>query len=758
MPARSFGHGSLRRRARRWAHSPVAPSRLGGGGAAGGPFLPDVFPGGRQSIEAAFGADLDGDPAAWPWVQIAAQWDPGGDVRIGYGGEVARPAPAAFSAKLRNDQSNGGDWTLGNTYSRWWPNLRENTPIRARLDVGSGPVDVFNGYLTGVPQHRGPAGKNFVTLNAHGYLRRLTRGQGPPFSALRKAIKKTLPEAYWPLEKGAGSTIGASAVEGVPDMIVTAGKVGFGAGDADLPASLPLATFSSEGIAGQLTGVLPPVYTTNFLGETSWRVEFVTKFGALDTGDYISMIDWNVTGTVERWNLRAEPQAEGGLQLQYTSPGGSGNFPSNVGIDDGEWHQIRVDAVQSFGDIAYSVQIDGEEVISGTFVGTNGNVTVVIVNYDLNPGVGVPTLGHLAVWQPYNSTVDTLDAFHAHTGETVAERMARLADDANVRLTVVGDAPDLMGPQRPGTFLEVLQDAIDVDRGALFDGLDPGLTYYTRLSAYSRPAALTLDASRGDFLGPLDGEHDDRDRINTYTARDPFTGGDRTHEREDGDLGTDAVGTYDDSGEYRVFDLDQLDQLAAFRTGAGTVPGLRWPTLTFQLAKPSTSRLAQRWLEARPLDRIDALGITTGSNPDRSLLLRGWRLRWNSKIFEVTANVGPYDAYAVTSLGDDAGTDDEFLGWLDVDTVVTAAELAAGGTSVTVTVTGTVLTNATTPSPSYADDIDGLYVNIDGMRVGVTAITGSASPQTLTLVGADVLRPVPIGTAVTAWDPVVLGL
>lgn len=719
------------------------------------PFLSDVFPFARQSVEAAFDADPNADPDTWSWTDITryVQWTPGVRIRIGYTDEALRPLAAGLGAVLRNDQAGGGDWTLGNALSPLQPHVRENLPIRARIDLGSGPTDRICAFLTGVSPVRNADGAlSLVKLEANGYLRRLKQGKSTPFSALRKSIDRSAPRAYWSLEQGAGATVGASAVAGVPAMTITNGTVDFGASSADLPSSLPVAQFSN---GGQLVSTIPPRAAT---ADVSWRVEFITKMSPITAGNYISIIDWNTTNTVERWNITASPVAAGGLRLQYTSATiGGAAFNSSFSIDDGEWHQVRIDADQSGGNIALVVKVDNAIVINTTLAATIGDVTTVTVNFDPDPDAAVSTLGHLAVWDPFDSTEDTYLAFRGHAGETVAERLARISTEAGVRLEVIGDADDLMGPQRAAAYLDLVQDAIDVDGGALFDGLTWGLTYYTRQSAYSRPAALTLDAAAGDFLGPLEGRHDDSGRVNVYTASDPYTGADATFTQEDGDLGTDMVGEAPSSGDHRVNDIAQLDQIAAFQVGRGTVGGVRWPALVVQFAKAPTSGKAQQWLDTRPLDRIDALGISLGSNPDRRLVLRGWSEWWNSKQLQVTLNTAPYDAYAVTVLAEDAGDTGDFLGWLEVDEVHTITALAAGDTSLDVRVTGSVLTN---PSVStYADDIDGLYINLDGLKVGVTAISApTGTVQTLTLVSADVLRAVQTGSPVSAWYPVTIGL
>jgi hypothetical protein len=726
----------------------------------GWPLLDDVFPDARQIVEAAFGARLDANVNLWDWTDITSpyvQWNPGVDITINtLSSSAARstPIPSSLTVVLLNNQPNGGDFTLGNAMSQFWPGIVENTPIRARVDIGGGESVRFFGYATSWSPTRGPGGLNLVRLTAHGIGRRVAKGKSVAFSALRKSIERAQPSAYWSLEKGSGGTVGASALAGRPDMTVTAGMVNFGAADDSLPSSLPLAQFSRDGVAGQLTGAIPTAYTSG----SDWSLEFVFKAPALGTGAFIIMMHWNVLGTIDLWDVVATPVAAGGLTLRYiNTAGGLATYTSGVAVDDNAWHHVRVDCQQTAG-IAVQLTLDGEQIISQSTTGTNGGITTVVVNPTSDADSSMPSGGHIAVWNgPRPNTEDTYAAFGGHAGETITERMTRLALEAGVTLEILGDAGDLMGPQRAGALLDLWQDAIDVDGGILVDGLGPGYTYFTRQRSYSRAASLELESAQGDFPGPLEGDHTDNDRVNVYTARDPLTNADRTYEITDGQLGSDQAGRYDTGGDFRINTVDQLDQLAAFKAGLGTVPGLRWPQLTFQLAKPTTSRLAQRWLDTLPSDRIDAFGIDTGTNPNRRLLLRAWREQWNSKLWTVTVGVWPYDGYAVTLLAADTGDTGEFVGWLDLDAAATTdALLPAGGTSVSVT----TATPMTYPAVStYADDLLGLYINLDGLKVAVLAISAPVGfQQTLTLNGADVLRDIPANTTVSAWNPVVLGL
>lgn len=808
----------------RWRRRPIrrVPPLVGERG--GGAFLPDVFgTNARQWIRAAPGADLNADPATWQWVDLAppyVQWTPGCTVTIGYKGEAPRLIPAEFTAKLRNDQANGGYFTLDNPLSPI--PMRENTPIWALLDVGNGPTTRFFGYATSLtPVESAGRREAFVNLTAHGVSRRLTQGSSVPLSPMYRwhmlsgsyptDTNEGWPDAdqgyhgladhYWPIEEGSGAVRAANAIDPrYPLIPAGTGQVPQFGADRYLPGVAALARFntgSTLAVNFPLLRIGGRIESFDGFSIKGTRIQFLVRVEEGTQQQLRDSLGTLVDSTIGRLltiNLAGNGSAEkitiffdndpasvtGGLVLfadTFNSAGTSAGGGRIGGTTDIQWERgayitldivdVGVDMEIRFGVIPLTVSPSSglpESAVTPYLTQTLSSINIVgVTGFIIGEGeyLGGAAVGQLSI---YNSAGGAFPERYPHAllgrpGDTVAERLYRLGVEGGVHIEIVGDPSDIpMGPQSVATYTDLLAECANVDLGVLLDGLGPGYTYIARSHSYSRAASLTLDYAQGDLL-QANGVHDDQQRVNDYTATSG-AGSSQRFVQPDGPLGTDTVGTYDSGGstEHRAaFDGD-LYQIAAWKVGQGTVPGLRYPALKFNLAKLSTSRLAQRWLDTLPADRIDALGIAQYPTADRSFLLRGWTERWNSKVFEVFTSLIPYDGYGVVTLAPDAGGTDEFLGWLDVDTVTTAAELAAGGTSVVVTVVGPVLTNATTPSPTYADDLVGLYVNLDGMRVGVTAITGSASPQTLTLTGTDVLRAVPIGAPVTAWTPARLGL
>lgn len=756
----------------------VSPAHLLGlGGNAGGAFLPDVFgAAGRQIVEAAFGADPEGDPGAWVWTDITrhVQWNPGVTTTIGYtSAETTKLTPASFTADLRNDQTGGGTYTLGNANSVLYPYVRENVPIRASLDVGTGTFVRFAGYATGWSPRRGPGGERFVRLLANGVSRRLGQRAGAKRSPMRRAYDYAAvqPVGYWPLEDGRGSTVSYDVIGNAPSQ-----TGGFGALSVDDAGATTFGTATlGDGSA----------LVANIAG--GWNLDLNLPYGVVATGTAALEFSLNAgttvrSGTNMTCGLRLNPYLAarhlaftvhltdaGAVELKwyeqdaaFTTLAGPTTIYSagSENIFDGAPRMLQLLLVASGGtNVAWSLYENDALLSSGTispsFAGAMNAPPWRSMSLSTAAANSTAAIGHVGVWN-MDPGRGRYAALLGHRSETPTARLLRTCAEQNISIDIIGDSDMPMGPQPIATITEILDDAVRADQGLLYDGLTFGYTYVARTSLYSTAPALTLvSGSIGDLVGKVEGEHSDRDRVNDFTA----TNGDglsRRHVREDGDLGTAMVGTYDDGGEYNVDGIDALAQMAAWRTGQGTVPGLRWPRLTFVLTKPATSTKATAWLACTPGVRIDVDGIDLGTNPDRSLMLRGWTETWNSKIFDVRANLAPFDAYAVSTFAEDDGDGDEFLGWLEVDMVTTRADLAAGGTSVEVDVTGTVLTNPA--APDYADDIDGLYINLDGLRVGVTGIAGTASPQTISVTGADVTRAVPAGSSVSAWNPAMIGL
>lgn len=766
-----------------------------GGVAGGSQFLPDLFGGnGRQSVEMAFGADLTQHPDFWPWVDVTSDvlWASGVNCTIGRSPEAITATPAAFNCVLKNNQPNGGDYTIGNALGARWPNIKENTPIRARLDIGTGAVTRFYGFATNwKPAWDVDRSYAIVNFSANGILRRLKQGRSFPKSALRRVFEEatTPPVAYWPLEDISGSISAASAVVNGAPMLAAGG------GTASAAIEFGVAQGRTQGIftgfevtkvatnsfvslksGGSLTAALP-VGTG-----TTWTIQF-TAFSWAYTGfagTNIVLARWFTPGgSFIRWDV-VQSSLTGGIELiAYNSAGAATTLcTSNFAPVDEYQHMVIVAQNGANVDTTlWTARVITAGLIGSIDTDSRAGTLAFPINITINPdratATGSPIVGsenqstdirfgHLGVWYgeaPYAfavaTSVDTemiYSPWAGYVGESVTERLTRLCRKANIFLDCIGPAKIPMGPQPSATLVDLLADCERSDRGVMYDGLNAGVTYYTRMAAYSNVASLVIDAGDGMVLSPLLTEADDLGRINQFIASSP-TGGEQTYEQISGDLGTDTVGVYDSSGTFSMIEDEVLRETAAWVVYQGTVRGIRYPALSMQIAKPATSVIAQQWLDTRLFYRVDVLSLEpNGVEPDKSFLLRGWTERWDSLRWKVDLQISPYGVWNVVTLADELADNSEFVLHLDTDNSTLAADVLTGATSFDVnTISGPIWITT-------ADDVDGLYVIISGLKVRVTAITGASSPQTFTIDPATVLKSLPAGSPVSVWQPPVLGL
>lgn len=773
----------------------ATPLPLAGVG-AGGDFLTDVFPNGRQSIEFAFGADLSADFNTWSWVDLTprGQWDPGVTISpMGASDEADSTQPAGMTLDLLDPDEN---LVVGNAHSIYWPNVKENTPVRARLDIGNGLSTRFFGYVNGFTPVRDESGNLLlVRVSASGRRRQIEQGQSPAESALRRHILRSglPPRAYWSLEDDVSATSGASAVDGVGPMLADANTnasgVVFG---SDLGRVQPpytgyeIAAVGSKPLpslrqGGRLSAAIPAQAGT----PSGYTMVFVGRANAFTgvAGSDIVLFQWLTPGaSFVRWEV-VNRSDDGDTDLVAYDEAGTATILANAGIRLLDLFAYRVNVLDAGGGNVQAIlritaaRSTGEAGIVdfSTVAGTLAWPTFVAANathatLDGSEIAGSENLtsdivvGHVAFWNVGSGapvlTVSSVDPdtgrnispWTGWVGESATARLRRECGYENVPIEIIGNSGiEPMGFQRALSFLELIDECQVADVGLLLDGLNPGFLYVTRTSAYSLPASLTLDAALAQFNQPRPA-HDDQGRINDFTASQP-DGTSGQHVRTDGALGTDDVGTYNDSDTVNLADATDLVQYAAWRTNLGTNAGvraLRYPSLTMQLAKPNTALIAQDWLDLLPMRRVDAVNMN-GAIPSLAQLLRGWTEHWNSKQWDVSLVLTPYDPWRVLVLAATTGDSDPFLGWLDTDDSTLATAAAIGATSLSVAINeGDLWSTAVDDFPQV--------VEIAGIPVTVTAIAGAASPQTFTVTGSTVTKALPAGSAVSVYHPVVLGL
>lgn len=698
------------------------------------------------AIEVAWGADLAADPAGWTWTDITGdvRHEQGIRTKHGSGDEASVSQPASCSMTLDNTS---GRYSLGGM-SPSWPNVRRNTPVRVRVDGGGGYEVLFQGGATVWKPQWDTTGRDAtVALTAHGTLRRLAQGTAPVVSSLRRAIlDRSDVVGYWPCEDGADATEIRSGLPGHPPMYFTNATPAFGtSGRFACSAALPVLR------TARLVGVLP-AYTHT--GEVMVRqlLDFPTS-GLFDGGVILRI--YMPTGTAAFWDISY--YTGGGLRLQaYTAAFTEVEDSGTVGFDvDGRALRLQLELVQDGGDVDWRLATLGLGVsVGAVFVGTLPGHTIGRVDtIEPNPNLNLDQLGvgQYTVHDDITSLFDDRVEFNAFFGEVSADRIARLCVENGIAVTELAapgtmndQAADVVGAQRPKTLVELLRDTEAAGGGLITDGRGPGVVWMTRRRRYSEAAAatLTVDAAAGELTPPFAPVDDDQVQRNKVTATREG-GGSATYEDVDGPTGTAAIGDYDEQiTVVTAYDV-ALPQFAAWRVHLGRSTEYRYPVLQLDLARDPA--LIGDWLAVTSGSRIDVVGadsVRLLPSPTVALIVEGYEQTISKLRWDVTVACSPAEVRLVAELDDSA-----LPLRLDPTSSTLAASASVGATSLSVATSGPLWTTSGAHVP--------MTIDVAGIAVTVTAISGAGSPQTFTVTGSTVTKALPAGSVVVpAASPV----
>ncbi len=230
-------------------------------------------------------------------------------------------------------------------------------------------------------------------------------------------------------------------------------------------------------------------------------------------------------------------------------------------------------------------------------------------------------------------------------------------------------------------------------------------------------------------------------------------------------LGVNTIGLYGDSVTINVnqnqsglfsgpLGVKALTDQAGWRVHENTIEGYRYPSLN--VAFHHSPALLPSWLALGLLGRVDVTNVasvyTQMLNAPVSLLVQGMTWTITQFLLSVSANCSPYEPWRVTQLAQTSGDTSEFLCHLDSASSSLAASVDAGATSLSVQTTGGF--------PLWSTDADDVpfTIKVGGLSVTVTAVSGSSSPQTLTVDPATITKTIAAGSAVTVWQETAITL
>ena len=711
------------------------------------------------TIRAAFGADVSADPSTWTWTDITSYWETSEPVSVSDGRSEGATQAEASEATLTLDATDGA-LMPEDPRSPYWPWVDVGTPVWMVLDAGAGALDLVQGFISALtPTWPGKSrALCWVRVTVRGILDQLGRGESPLKAPLLRAVLGDAPVAYWPLDDGRDATSMASALPSSAPMSMM-GSPGLAAVDGPAGAATDYVKIVSGGArAGEISSSI------SMQDLEYWEIEVWIYVSGMSPssidpsydGDQRTILSWTTTGTYKNWRLVATYAGTGALSpgpninlwYQTSADAGTAYGMQSVPLTLGVWHHIRIRS-QTISGTQYSYRwFDGVQ-NGSSFSGTSAGVITYVTSQVMTSyggvsgevyerGIQIAALAHLAVYN--TATSDHYPAGLGFAGEAASDRVVRLCAEEGVRVAVTSSSSEPMGPQASSTFLSLLRECEATDGGRLSE-YDFGLRYRPRSSLYNQAVALSLSGTAKEVSDPFAPTKDLQRRRNEWKISRP--NGSSAVYADKADQKT--RGRLDDSATINVATDGALLHHAEWRTGIGTTPGMRYPSLSVDLGRHPG--LIAAWQALQLGDRVQAVNLVQQHPRDaidqlvegRRQTLRG-RTAW-----AVTLITSPARPYTVMVIGDIA------LGRLDTST--SALAVGATATAVTLlveTISGPLLTTTAAYPGDFPFDAD-----LDGERVTVTAITGATSPQTVTVVRAvnGVIKSHLAGRPLRLWQP-----
>ncbi|MFI6681870.1 hypothetical protein [Kribbella sp. NPDC050470] len=689
--------------------------------------------------------EIETSPGVWTNITSDVRQSSGVSISRGRSDEQPQAGPQRLSFTLNNRD---GKYSPRNPLSTLFGVIGRNTPVRCKIDNSA--FTRFYGEISAwPPRWNENHADNFVQIEAYGLLRRLGQGQPTVSNALRDwVLAQSTLFAYYPLSGGEETIYSQNIAPGKSGSFIGSTNAVFKYG-VDMGAA-----WLGTGLEINATGDIPYMQGTGNAIGTTVALDFV--FQSLAMG----VLDVQIWPNLDEiWQLRLNTSGDAGTTQVSWNDGNGGVTTSTAtaavaALQDTELHTCRFELRQVAGPtVEWYTYIDGELIETST-MGLTQNLTrcpIFRFHYSRFVNQTYVNVAHLALWADNTAAnipdvQDFHDAAMAYSGETAIDRITRVATDGNISIITVGTAAESMpmGPQFTETRLEQIRDVESTDMGILFETRNaPGLTYLSRASLYNQTAAFTLDYAAGQVFPPLEPVDDDQVTRNDVTATRRDGGSDR-YTVDEGPLSTedppDGVGRYETSVTVNPETDGFLQGIAAWVANIGTLDRARWPSVTVNLNSPNiSSGLADTIKDAEIGQRFVITNMDEAFvYDDVSLIIVGYSETITPFIHTITFNCMPAEPYTVA--------------------VYDTARYDADGSTLTSNITSTATSLSATKSGTTLWTTDGTQMPFDirvgGERLRVTAVSGSSSPQTLTVTRSinQVVKAHTAGTAIELWD------
>jgi hypothetical protein len=745
--------------------------------------LDQQFPGGglRLVVEAAFGANLTGDPNTWAWTDITTDVEIGNNrkIMITVGKQDARStsSPAQMTLTLNNRQNAYSK----SPFSSNWPNVRRGLPVRVRAVFGgddvAGSKKLFQGRAVSLQPGFDVTGRwAVVTLTAAGTLRRLGQGNQPLLSTLRQytpGVSNLV--AYWPLEDPTGAIAFAPAGPLGAAPMTSIGAVSAHS-NTTIVASDALPTLGGS-TGSTLVGFIPSYVSTGAV-QIRMVVNWPTASGALPDGTVVLRL-FTLGGTAARFDVLYG--TGGSLKLNVYDPVGT----------------------LIFNGVAATFNVDGTSGALGLALSTSGSdIATMVTYYKIGAGsagyssntvtartIGTPqyfsilptgianstfSLGHITVQSQSSDIFELGGPLNAYDGEYSYDRVTRLLALVGAPTpTVFGDGmsfPQRMGPQRIDTLINLIRECEATDAAIVTDGHNDSLTFDSHLLLENLTPALTVDA-RTQLMPPFAPVDDDQQLRNSWTVAQrggpsvSFSLTDPSNLQS-----TVNAGVYPDSATINVFGnadaavgtqtggfgVKAQQNLASWLAHQFTPDGYRVPS--FQLAFHHNPELMSPFVTNTNVDCVMRMDVTHLADVypqmppwTQQYMVLGYTYMIDKFLWDTTVNVVPYDPWHVALVAKPSGDTGENVARCDTVSSQVGLPVAPGANSIQ------VYSADKSAWTTTADDFP-LTIAVQGIPVTVTAITGGTSPQTFTVDPTTVTKALPAGADVRLWNPPVIAI
>lgn len=614
-------------------------------------------------ITLAFGADLAAAPSTWSFSTDITSYAMVREVGVhitgrGRADRQSVPQPSTMTVLLDNAD---GRFSRLNPLGAYYGQLSNNTPIRVRVNYGSGLVTRFTGFVSEWPVRWTHGQKHYwVPVRAEDVLRRLSQGHLPARSPLARFFTSSTysPEiaAYWSCEDGASAAVAAEIRGGAP--LTPVGPVTFG-NTSDVPhgssAAVGLASArlicTSIGRSDSFTGAGPAGIRFNAKCQAA-----SVRLATIGLSNGITL--YVVSGTSTTLLVRADS--------------GATVHSVTVNTADGGWHSFALGLEMFSGNLVAQLDIDDAAPASGSLsTSVMGFATSLVFNQLAS--ADMLELMHVAVTDDDRGAL-VHSRLTGDVGEIASPRWSELCDVAQVANDYLGqeeseELPNYpMGPDHAGDLISALTECADATEGVMYAARDGTLFLQTTFERENLDVTLALDYNAGHLVAPFEPVDDDALTRNDVTVS-MFDGSLAQVVVDTGPKGTDAVGRYDESLPRNVETADDARHHAGWRTNLGTVDEYRYPSVNLNMARSQLSSLLDDIAAVEVGSRVTIDNLPANMPPDLVdgivegiLSERITKFEWNMEL-----NLSPYRPYRVFELAETSADQSEWIGRLAED-------------------------------------------------------------------------------------------